>query len=556
MVICQFVKSMQIQIQSIALGAKPAENVSLKVKVFFENASCKLSNFHKIPVQSIFQKFQITDYKMKAKEMLHHLQAISKEETSCTLITNLGERVEVKYPAETNFEKLNRKFSRKICHRYILYIFRSNFHLQYFQVQSFLLAAISPFLASLLSQVLPENTFAFSQAGSSFPLFAFFPRLIPSTFPQAGNFPCISLPCSSSLLSSFITSLVNGQAFGEEQQQLASLLGINKQIWKSETKPKTPGGEQGFQIDFVKKKKVEPQHVSTLGIESKTDKCGKIPKQLREGFGLKVEEGLANEVKVNKVILGSQPTTMHRIRKENIKYESLAKEGKKMLVDESFIFDTAENSPATTKHKIPEVVTVESSNKNIVLKGLNIKDENSKPTLDSFLCEICSKTFANKHILKIHAKLHDEKTDICDVCSKAFSNKHVLKAHISTHKQEKTQCQTCFEFVFGLKNHMKNKHEEKKLVACSNCGVEVKGISRHERFCRMTDEERAAYKETIKVECGKCGKVLANKFKLVRHIQAAHSKDRLLLCKFCDHKDNRSDNMKTHIKNNHMNSKE
>ena len=123
MVICQFVKSMQIQIQSIALGAKPAENVSLKVKVFFENASCKLSNFHKIPVQSIFQKFQIKDYKMKAKEMLHHLEAISKEETSCTLITSLGERVEVKYPAETNFEKLNKKFSKKI------------FHLEYFQKQ-------------------------------------------------------------------------------------------------------------------------------------------------------------------------------------------------------------------------------------------------------------------------------------------------------------------------------------------------------------------------------------------------------------------------------------
>ena len=127
MVICQFVKSMQIQIQSIALGAKPAENVSLKVKVFFENASCKLSNFHKIPVQSIFQKFQITDYKMKAKEMLHHLEAISKEETSCTLITSLGERVEVKYPAETNFEKLNRKFSRKICHRLYIIYFQEQF---------------------------------------------------------------------------------------------------------------------------------------------------------------------------------------------------------------------------------------------------------------------------------------------------------------------------------------------------------------------------------------------------------------------------------------------
>ena len=282
--------------------------------------------------------------------------------------------------------------------------------------------------------------------------------------------------------------------------------------------------------------------MSILGIKSETNnKKEKIPKQLREGSGMKVE------MKANK--LNSQSITIHRRHKDKIKYEPLTKEEKETFGDESEDGDSQES----TKHKITKVVAVETSNKNIVVKGSNIKGVNSKPTLDSALCEICSKTFANKYILKAHMKTHNEKTDICDICSKAFSNKQILKAHILTHTQQKIQCQICFESVFYLKNHMRSKHGESKLVACSNCGIKIKEIARHERFCRMTEEERTAYKEGIKVECEQCGKVLAHKFKLARHIQTAHSKTRHLQCKFCDHKDNRSDNMKTHVKNNHKN---
>ena len=63
----------------------------------------------------------------------------------------------------------------------------------------------------------------------------------------------------------------------------------------------------------------------------------------------------------------------------------------------------------------------------------------------------------------------------------------------------------------------------------------------------MSEEE----KEAIGVECGECGKFLANKEKLIRHIRCLHNNEKLFKCKLCDHKDNRDDNMKTHIKNNH-----
>ena len=70
--------------------------------------------------------------------MVDHINTISKQATTCTLITNLGEKKEG--------GGFNCFTSTRIC------IFK------YFQVQALLLAAISPYLASLLSQVLFEKS--------------------------------------------------------------------------------------------------------------------------------------------------------------------------------------------------------------------------------------------------------------------------------------------------------------------------------------------------------------------------------------------------------------
>ena len=173
-------------------------------------------------------------------------------------------------------------------------------------------------------------------------------------------------------------------------------------------------------------------------------------------------------------------------------------------------------------------------------------------TSGSGLCNVCSKMFSNKKTLRVHLKMHDE--DIrCHICCKFFTNIYILKYHILTHTQKKTECQQCSQSVFSLKGHMQRVHSGlgAKYVTCTNCGVEVKGIGKHEKICRMTNEEKAAYRENLKASCQKCSKVLANKHKLARHIQSAHSKERLFECKFCDHKVSRSDNLDTHVKNNH-----
>ena len=94
----------------------------------------KWQNFHVIKLKGSFitNFFQKTVANMEAPgpAMIQHLQAISREAPSCTLITSMGERVEVKLLLLVDSEPF-----------------------PFYQVQSFLLAAISPYLASLLSQV-------------------------------------------------------------------------------------------------------------------------------------------------------------------------------------------------------------------------------------------------------------------------------------------------------------------------------------------------------------------------------------------------------------------
>lgn len=143
-----------------------------------------------------FSFFQMTAFNMGSPAHPDHLEAntqdyfhaISKEASDCVLITSQGHRVEV---------------------------------------QSMLLAAASPFLASLLA--------------------------------QAGSSTCISLPSSSSsLVSSLIASLVRGQVFTEEEERLAAVLGIKCQMRRVDTKLKS-GGEvmQNFQNKAIEKQKAK-----------------------------------------------------------------------------------------------------------------------------------------------------------------------------------------------------------------------------------------------------------------------------------------------------------
>ena len=231
----------------------------------------------------------------------------------------------------------------------------------------------------------------------------------------------------------------------------------------------------------------------------------------------------------NKIILDSKTITMPGSRKKGntIKSEQITK-SENVFDKESKTVKQAAASPDSPAKKA-------ISNSQPFVKSPVVAER-----VDS-KCDICSKTYGNKNILKAHMKTHDSK-DICDISSKPTV----------AEKRSCKQCNLGFRSVSYLAIHMKSRHDEKRLVACTTCGQNnFKNISRHEKFCRMSEDERAAYKATMKVECQKCHKVFAQKVKLDRHMNTVHSTIKLLQCEHCGHKDNRSDNMKTHIKNNH-----
>ena len=361
-------------------------------------------------------------------------------------------------------------------------------------------------------------------------------------FLQAGSSTCISLPSSSSTtISSLIASLVGGQVFTEEEEHLAAVLGIKSQMRSYDTKLNKSNCvvAQSIQTKITEKQK-EKLNSTTLvlgKIHEATNKSLEIPTKFRGKIGLRINNSPNQEAK------------------PEVKLEQIGKQGEGEIFDgKKFVFESSPNSSEDMKLKLLKSERTSSSDVGSDLQSNELDKLGDGKALEakSALCNVCSEMFTSRKALRMHMKTHAKPEDnICDVCSKSFSNVYTLKTHIKTHTQEKVQCEICSESVFALKSHVKRRHGERKHETCSKCGIEVKLIAKHEKLCNMSEEERFQYREKMKVQCEHCSKVLANKFKLTRHLRSAHSKERLLQCNFCDHKDSRTDNLKTHIKNNH-----
>ena len=149
---------------------------------------------------------------------------------------------------------------------------------------------------------------------------------------------------------------------------------------------------------------------------------------------------------------------------------------------------------------------------------------------DRVLCNVCSKTYLNKRILNAHLLTHDVDQVLseklaCTVCPKSFRNKYTLKYHLKSHNGEADQmcslCSKMFAAKCTLNKHILNMHTENKLpVTCANCGMKCKisSLSRHEKLCKLSVEER----EARKVKCSKCEKTLSSRGKLRSHIRVKH----------------------------------
>lgn len=143
-----------------------------------------------------------------------------------------------------------------------------------------------------------------------------------------------------------------------------------------------------------------------------------------------------------------------------------------------------------------------------------------KDTQKRFLCEVCSKCFAQSGSLIAHMRTHTGvKPYVCNVCTKAFTKSTYLQLHLRTHSGEKPYiCQYCsraFARANTLARHITMHTGEAKY----HCQICMKS------FRRLTSLNEHTYTHTGQrpYACKICAKRYNNAGSLYAHTKKCKS---------------------------------
>lgn len=150
---------------------------------------------------------------------------------------------------------------------------------------------------------------------------------------------------------------------------------------------------------------------------------------------------------------------------------------------------------------------------------------NQKQTKRVHQCNICSKTFRCKSHCDRHKMTHSgAKPFLCETCGTGFNQKKSLKLHMLSHSGiNPYNCKWCgqsFRFKVSLESHIINIHSA------------------------ITEKEQ-------KIECDRCKKQFATKYKLFRH-HRSHTGLRPYKCPVCNKFFSQTGNLKAHVKKHKM----
>ncbi|KAG8232659.1 hypothetical protein J437_LFUL011890 [Ladona fulva] len=158
-------------------------------------------------------------------------------------------------------------------------------------------------------------------------------------------------------------------------------------------------------------------------------------------------------------------------------------------------------------------------------------------------CEICRKTFTQKHTLKIHKFTHMKiKPYQCTICKKDFAQSSTMRRHMSrSHVEKKFQCFLCprkFAKEKCLEAHIKI-HRGYRPFNCSWCNT---------GFCskKALEKHEAWHAGDIPFKCDFCGKEFDHKRKISWHIRCSHM-TKNEVCSLCGAHFRSEANLKIHM---------
>lgn len=147
-----------------------------------------------------------------------------------------------------------------------------------------------------------------------------------------------------------------------------------------------------------------------------------------------------------------------------------------------------------------------------------VAHSNNRPNIQ---CVICCKKFTAKRSLMMHMRIiHKGEKYLCLYCSKTYTRASYLRAHSLVHSgQEKPRpfscdqngCNRSFHTKHSLQVHIAHTHSKERPHKCDRC---FKGFATASGL--KTHQESHTEK---KLSCDMCGKILANKRVLQKHIK-------------------------------------
>lgn len=102
-------------------------------------------------------------------------------------------------------------------------------------------------------------------------------------------------------------------------------------------------------------------------------------------------------------------------------------------------------------------------------------NEHTKKQDGDFKCEICSRTFNNLRLYRLHRRMHTTKVKswTCEECNKKYSSKNLLDEHMNMHTGDRPyKCQMCskdFASKYTLTAHSKIHTERERPYKCNVC---------------------------------------------------------------------------------------